>query len=310
MTTTFKKNSSMTEPLPLNQSNYYSHDTDFQYMSKSIFQSFEKCEAETLAELKGEWDPKKLKKKSSGPDPLIFGNFIHSYFQGEEAHAEFLKEKDTIEEVYCHNSKGEPISKLKKDYSEDGFAYSLINKMKLNNRFNFFYKPRDPENKEVIVTGQIGGYWWKGKIDSLNLEDRYFCDLKTTKDIHAANWIKQGDRNVKTNFVEAYGYYMQMAIYRELIRQTFDIDCIPLMFVVSKQQPIPEVANLIFDESDPQNPDVKYLMEDALKTAEELQPHYWKVLMGEEKPKRCGKCDYCRYTNNNPEFILPTQIEV
>ena len=107
MTTTFKKSSSTMEPLPLTQSNYYSHDTDFQYMSKSIFQSFEKCEAETLAELKGEWDPKEFKKKSSGPDPLIFGNFIHSYFQGEKAHAQFLKDKDTIEEVYCHNSKGE-----------------------------------------------------------------------------------------------------------------------------------------------------------------------------------------------------------
>ncbi|PWT36203.1 PD-(D/E)XK nuclease-like domain-containing protein, partial [Limosilactobacillus reuteri] len=65
-------------------------------MSKSVFQGFEECEAEELAELKGEWDPDDHKKKSSQPDPLIFGNFVHSYFQGEEAHKAFLKEKKTI----------------------------------------------------------------------------------------------------------------------------------------------------------------------------------------------------------------------
>lgn len=305
-----KKNSSQAKPIQLTQSNYYHHDTDFQYMSKSVFQSFEKCEAETLAELKGDWNPDDFKKASSQPDPLIFGNFIHSYFQGEEAHEAFLKEDKTINEVYRHNSKGEPTNKLKAAYSEGGEAYSLINKMKLNKQFNRFYKPCNPENKEVIVTGQIDGYWWKGKIDSLNLEAGYFCDLKTTKDIHAANWIKQDGRNIQTNFVEAYGYYMQMAIYQELIRQTFDVTCLPLMFVVSKQQPIPEVCNLMFDQGDPKHPDVKYLMDDAVQTVKELQPHFWKVMMGEEKPKRCGKCDYCRYTSNSPDFILPTQIEV
>ncbi|MGE9857041.1 PD-(D/E)XK nuclease-like domain-containing protein [Limosilactobacillus reuteri] len=305
--TKVKKNSSRTEPLPLTQSNYYDHDTDFQYMSKSVFQGFEECEAEELAELKGEWDPDDHKRKSSQPDPLIFGNFIHSYFQGKEAHEEFLKETKVKKEVFKY---GNPEKGAKKAYDKNGEAYSLINKMKLNKYFNRAYKPRDPKNKEVIVTGEIGGYLWKGKIDSLNLEEQYFCDLKTTKDIHAVNWIKKGDRNIKTNFVESYGYYMQMAIYQELIRQTFDITCLPLMFVVSKQQPIPEVCNLKFDQYDPQHPDVKYLMDDALETAKKLQPHFWKVMMGEEKPRRCGKCAYCRYTNNSPEFILPTQIEV
>lgn len=276
-------------------------------MSKSIFQSFEKCEAETLAELKGDWNPDDFKKKSNQPDPLIFGNFIHSYFQGKKAHESFLNKKKVQKEVFKY---GNPEKGTKKAYSEEGEAFSLINKLKLNERFNTFYKPQNPKDKEVIVTGKIDGYWWKGKIDSLNLKNRYFCDLKTTKDIHAVNWIKQGDYNVKTNFVEAYGYYMQMAIYQELIKQTFDVTCVPLMFVVSKQQPIPEVANLIFDQSDSRNPEVKYLMDDAIQTVKELQPHFWKVLIGEEKPKRCGKCDYCRYTSNSPDFILPTQIEV
>lgn len=289
------------QPLKLTNDNYYSHDMDFQYLSKSVFAMFEDCEASAMAQLKDEWKPQP--KQNGQPDPLIFGNFIHSYFQGEEAHKEFLKDKDVQKEVYKY---GNPEKGFKKAYGRAGEATSMINKMKLNGRFNYYYKPQQPESKEIIVTGQIDGYWWKGKIDSLNLDKNYFCDLKTTKDIHAVNWIKDGDYNVKTNFVEAYGYYMQMAIYQELIKQTFGKECLPLMFVVSKQS-VPEVANLVFDRRDP---DINYLMNGAMDKVKELQPHIWRVMMGEEKPKECGKCEYCRYSINDPEFILPTQIEV
>lgn len=289
------------QPVNLTSDNYYSHDTDFQYLSKSVFSMFEDCEASALAQLKDEWKPQP--KQSNQPDPLIFGNFIHSYFQGEEDHQKYLQKEDVKKEVYKY---GNPEKGFKKAYGNSGEASSIINKMKLNGRFNYFYKPREPENKEIIVTGKIDGYWWKGKIDSLNLEKNYFCDLKTTKDIHAANWIKDGNYNVKTNFVEAYGYYMQMAIYQELIKQTFGKECLPLMFVISKQS-VPEVANLMFDR---RNPDVNYLMNDAMYKVKELQPHIWRVMMGEEKPENCGKCEYCRYSINNPDFILPTEIEV
>ena len=78
------------------------------------------------------------------------------------------------------------------------------------------------------------------------------------------------------------------------------------MFVVSKQS-VPEVANLVFDR---RNPDINYLMNGAMDKVKELQPHIWRVMMVEEKPKECGKCEYCRYSINDPEFILPTQIEV
>lgn len=288
--------------MKLTPENYYSHETDFQYMSKSIFTDFEHCEAAALAKLKDEWQP--TPKKSSQPNPLIFGNFIHSYFQDEKAHKAFLDEPETKKEVYKY---GNPEKGLKVAYSEKGEAFSIINKLKLNDRFTFYYHPGEGESKEVIVTGKIDGYWWKGKIDSLNLEDGYFCDLKTTKDIHAANWIKDASNHaIKTNFVEAYGYYIQMAVYQELIRQTFGKTCVPLMFAVSKQTP-PDVANIIFDK---RNPDVKYLMDYAMDKVIQLQPHFWRVMMGEEKPQRCGKCEYCRYTNKSPEFIVPTSIEV
>ncbi|WP_180382871.1 PD-(D/E)XK nuclease-like domain-containing protein, partial [Limosilactobacillus reuteri] len=59
----------------LTTDNYYSHETDWQYMSVSLFKDFEKCEARTLAKLKEDWQP------VSSPVPLLVGNYVHSYFE-------------------------------------------------------------------------------------------------------------------------------------------------------------------------------------------------------------------------------------
>ncbi|HJE41103.1 MAG TPA: PD-(D/E)XK nuclease-like domain-containing protein [Limosilactobacillus reuteri] len=42
----------------------------------------------------------------------------------------------------------------------------------------------------------------------------------------------------------------------------------------------------------------------------ELQPHFWKVMTGEEEPTHCGKCDYCRETKMLSGFIHASEIEV
>ena len=72
----------------------------------------------------------------------------------------------------------------------------------------------------MIVTGEIGGAMWKGKIDCLNLEEKYFVDIKTTKDMHEKKWDERLNR--KANFIERFGYVLQMAVYCELLRQQYD----------------------------------------------------------------------------------------
>ncbi|WP_323081634.1 PD-(D/E)XK nuclease-like domain-containing protein, partial [Limosilactobacillus reuteri] len=41
-----------------------------------------------------------------------------------------------------------------------------------------------------------------------------------------------------------------------------------------------------------------------------LQPHFWKVMTGEEKPVACGKCEYCRETKMLTGFVNASEIEV
>ena len=271
--------------IKLTKSNYYSHDTDFQYMSFSVFKDFEKCEAATLAKLKGDWEP------TSNPEPLLVGNYVHSYFESPEAHQEFV-EANKSEMI---STRGKTKGQLKSSYK---VADDMIKALSEDDFFNYVYMPGE---KEVIVTGELFGHQWKGKIDSLCLDRGYFCDLKTVDDFHKGHW--NPELRQKVNFVEDRGYHMQAAIYQELIRQTFDVDCQPYIFGVSKQ-PIPDKIAISFDG------DGKFLMQEALEKISNEQDHFWRVLMGEEPPKACGKCEYCRQGKQLAGFTEVSSIEI
>lgn len=254
-------------------------------MSFSVFKDFEKCEAATLAKLKGDWEP------TSNPEPLLVGNYVHSYFESPEAHQEFV-EANKSEMI---STRGKTKGQLKSSYK---VADDMIKALSEDDFFNYVYMPGE---KEVIVTGELFGHQWKGKIDSLCLDRGYFCDLKTVDDFHKGHWnpaLRQ-----KTNFVEDRGYHMQMAIYQELIKQTFGIDCQPYIFGVSKQVPPDKIA-ISFDG------DGQFLMNQALEKIKNDQDRFWQVLMGEEKPKACGKCEYCRQGKQLAGFTEVSSIEI
>lgn len=156
------------KPIELTEENYYAKDTSCHYMSVSLFKDFMQCEAAALAKLKDEWQPER------SPVPLLVGNYVHSYFESEESHQKFVdaNSKEMI------SSRGKTKGQLKADFK---VADAMINALKDETVFKALY---EPGQKEVIVTGDIYGYKWKGKIDSLNLDQLYFCDLKTVDDIH------------------------------------------------------------------------------------------------------------------------------
>lgn len=265
------------ERSPLTPSNYYQNQD---YMDASSFKPFLECEAAALAEYKGEYKPKFQKK---GPDPLVFGNFIHSYFQSEKAHEDYLiSDKDVKEEVFKY---GNPSKGLKKDYADGGLADTMIKSLEEEPLFMNLYGPGD---KEVIVTGQLGDYSWKGKIDSLNLERGYFCDLKTVDNFHRKHWSDSLNRYV--NFAVDRGYFFQIALYQELIYQVFDKWCVPFICAVSKQDP-PDKSIYKFSSDE-----AKELLDDSLDTIKAKQDHVFSVIAGEVPPQRCERCKWCRQT--------------
>lgn len=259
--------------MKLTEENYYSSEASQHYMSVSLFKSFMQCEAAALATVKGEW-------KQEETTALLVGNYVHSYFESEEAHQKFIENKGSS--LMTKPNKKEPYGHLRSEFKT---ADTMIQALKQQPRFVGLYKPG---RKEVIVTGNIYGYPWKGKIDSLSLENLYFCDLKTVDDFHKGHWQKKSRQY--ENFIADRGYFMQMAVYVELIKQTFDVECQPFMFAVSKQDP-PDKEAIKFTSDE-----ALMRMEDSMRMIEENQEHIQSIIRGEEEPVRCNRCAYCRAT--------------
>ncbi|MDT2597655.1 PD-(D/E)XK nuclease-like domain-containing protein [Enterococcus dongliensis] len=251
------------ETIILSDENYYSNEADWHYMSVSQYKDFIKCPAAALAKLKGEWQPDSDKK------PLLVGNYVHSYFESSAAHEAFKEENK--EKMF---SSRKPFGLLK-DFQ---IAEQMIDRLKQEPAFNQIYQG----DKEVIVTGELFGIEWKGKIDCLNLNDGYFVDIKTTKDIHEKKYDLYWGPGA--NFIERYGYALQMAVYRELLEQQYNKQFVPFIAAVSKQTPS-DAALITLDESK---------MQSELARVEQTIDHVQRVKMGEEAPEWCGTCEYCR----------------
>jgi hypothetical protein len=252
-----------TETIILSDENYYSNEADWHYISVSQLKNFLKCEALALATVKGEWEVDENNKN------FLVGNYVHSFFESRTAHKRFIEEnKDKM------FSSRKPYGLLK-DFQ---IADQMIERLKSESAFGQLYQGE----KEVIVTGNLFGVTWKAKIDCLNVENGYFVDIKTVKDIHEKKYDEYW--GPQSNFIERYGYLIQMSVYRELLEQQYGKQFVPFIAAVSKQTPS-DVALITLDESK---------MMSELARVEQAIEHVQRVKMGEEAPEWCGTCEYCR----------------
>ncbi|MGU7923370.1 PD-(D/E)XK nuclease-like domain-containing protein [Streptococcus suis] len=254
----------------LTQDNYYE---DKDYMSVSRFKQYLECEAKALALDTGKWVDDRDQK------PLLFGNYVHSYFESAEAHQEFLEEHRS--DLF---SSRKPYGLLA-DYK---LADKVIATLETDELFNNLYHGRkdDRVEKETIVTGTIAGVPFKGKIDAINHTRGYIVDLKTMKTIYGEEWCQELRRKVSgaiANIVN-FHYHVQAAVYQELLKQMTGRSYRPLIVAVSKEnEPDKEIFSL--DEE---------TLSEGLEFVSERARHVWDVATGKVGPVKCGNCNYCR----------------
>lgn len=256
--------------IKLTEDNYYQDKT---YLSNSRMKAYLACEAKAKAIDDGIWIDERDKK------PLIFGNYVHSYFESEKAHADFKEQNKKA--LY---SSRKPYGLLK-DFE---LAEKVIETLDTDQGFIQLYHgyPSDNVQKEMIITGQINGVPIKGKVDSINLSRGYFVDLKTMKSIYAMEWNAELKQKVPTavNNILGFGYHGQLALYRELLRQMTGKTFRPIIVAVSKEaQPDKEIITI--DED---------WLDKGLQNITDKIERVWAVVQGAEEPKKCGRCDYCR----------------
>lgn len=256
----------------LTQANYYQ---DTSYLTNSRFKRYQQCQAKAFAVDSGQW------VEERDETPLLLGNYVHSYFESEEAHQQFMAENG--EKLLAKTGKNK--GNLKSDFV---IGDKMIESLKDDEGFNRLYHgyPDDDVQKEMIVFGEIEGVPVKGKLDSVNLSRGYFVDLKTMKSIYAEEWNSELKTRVPAavNNILNFGYHGQLALYRELLKQMLDKDFRPLIVAVSKET-VPDREILKIDE--------EWLDEGLDKIKSEIV-EVWNVIQGKQKPKKCGHCDYCR----------------
>lgn len=258
--------------IQLTEENYYQDKT---YLSNSRLKKYLECEAKALAIDNGEW------QEMRDDTPLLLGNYVHSYFESAEAHQKFLEENGDRLLAKTGKNKG----KLKSEFLQGD---KMIECLKTDELFLKLYHGFEGEDvqKEMIVFGEIEGVPVKGKLDSVNLNRRYFVDLKTMKSLYAEEWNKDLKKRVPAavNNILNFKYHGQLGLYRELLRQMTGELFRPMIVGVSKED-IPDKDVFMIDES---------WLEEGLQDIRDNIKHVWSVIQKETAPTACGRCGYCR----------------
>lgn len=236
--------------------NYFSPENNLKYLGASQFKAFCSCSAAALAELNGEYE----RETSTS---LLVGSYVDAHFEGtldifQAKHPEIFTKSGSLKADYAHA-----------EYIIERIERDLLFMEHMNGK------------KQVIMTGEIRGVPVKIKVDVLH-EDK-IVDLKIMKDFKP---IWNDELHDRQNFIEAWGYDIQGAIYQEVVRQNIG-QKLPFIIAAATKEKEPDIG--LFEI--PQ-PDLDYAMQIVMDNINRIA----RIKIGAEQPERCGKCNYCRRT--------------
>lgn len=251
---------------------YYGTEANLEYLSASQLKSFlgtpgiTACEERALADLSGQYVRAYNKALTVGSyvDVMLTGTEQEQH-EFRESHPEMI------------SSRGPTKGQLKAEYrtADDMIARAYADA----DNGGIFMRALTGERQKV-VTGEIHGHKFKGRIDVLG--DGFITDLKTVEDVNK-RYYNEG----WWDFIGWWGYDLQGAIYQELVYQTTGNRWPFYIAALSKQTPcdidLIQVPQERLDEA------MERVTPAALDRIAALKA-------GEEKPERCGHCDWCRMT--------------
>lgn len=256
--------------MELTNENYHSIEARKEYMGYSQFKDFLTCEKQALAKVNGEVEDK------TSP-ALLFGSYVDNYFSKEIPMDQFVAK---------HQEMFTKQGALKADFKNIESVISTIEGDELLSKYL-------GGEHQVIMTGKIAGVKFKIKIDSYH-PNKVIVDQKIMKDMKDA-WVEERDedgekRNVKKNFVMAWRYDLEGAIYQEIERQTHLRETgedrkLPFVLAVTTKEDAPDKELIQIDQD---------VLDKALAEVIEKAPRFDAIKRGEIEPKGCGDCNVCR----------------
>lgn len=248
--------------LILTVDNYYSEESNREYLSVSQFKDFAgtygkmACEFQAMEKLAGRW-------KEEPGTALMIGSYVDSYFEGsldhfKEEHPEIFKKDGTLKAEYLK-------------------AETIIKRIE---RDDYFMKFLSGE-KQVIMTGEIFGAKWKIKMDSY-IPGIAIVDLKVMKSITELKWVKDIGY---LDFVRLWGYDIQGAIYQEVVRQNTG-QKLPFYIAAATKENEPDIRVIHITQN---------YLDEAMSLVRMNINRVLDVKNEIEEPERCELCDCCRH---------------
>ena len=255
--------------MSLTAENYFSQESNQEFMSVSQFKSFMECETKALAALNGDY----TEPMSTA---LLVGSYVDAHFEGT---LDIFKAKHP--ELFT--KKGE----LKSDYKQ---AEEIIFRVE---RDNLFMSLMSGE-KQVIMTGKILEVPFKIKIDSYH-PNVSTVDLKVMKDFER---IWNPEIHFRESFVESWGYDIQGAVYQEIVRQNTGLQ-LPFYIAAATKEKETDIAAMEIKQE---------RLDFCLDIVKRDLGRVMLVKKGEVEPHRCEKCDYCKKTKQLTEIVDYTEV--
>ena len=260
--------------MKLTESNYFSMEAEKMYCGSSQYKNFmgmpirPGCEERALKTINGEYVPEVTKA-------LLEGSILDALWENDDP--EYILERFPD----CVSSRGATKGQLKSEYQK---VIDMYQRTLKEEKFCLYMSGE----KQVIFSGEIEGLPFKIKIDSY-IDGKAIVDLKTTQTLDRNFRYFIPDSGERLPFYLAYGYDIQLAIYREIVRQNTGntLNCY-LACVDKKPHPICDVIEL-----------PSKLLDEALDRIKGNCETIILLKNGEVEPTRCesSECDYCRDTH-------------
>jgi hypothetical protein len=247
----------------LNHETYYTPEADRRFMSNSQYKGWHECPARQWAKLNGKWHDEET-------TAMLIGKYVDNALLTPDALNRFV-EKNRAE---LFTAKGD------KPRAETIMADSMIARCE---RDKDFMTALDGQHQE-LVTFEMFGVKWRSLFDAVDYKRGTLVDLKTCKDFEP---VWDNTVRAKLPFYERFGYWIQLAIYREAYKSV--AGCYPKVTAIAAvtKQKHPRLKVIVFDN------DARFQHE--LERIEANLPDILKYRDAKSVDgiPQCGQCDYC-----------------
>ena len=253
----------------LTHQNYFSTEADREYMSVSQYKNFKTCEAKALHDLE---IPDETYKES-----FLQGSLFEALVAGDSKlfiaqHPEMISTRGSTAGQL--KSEFQRVLKAAEKFNSQEFFRSIINKCE----------------KQVILTGEICGVPVKCCLDLFDRETNSIYDIKCMKDFNE-QWSKEEKKYIPWYY--AWGYVLQLAVYREIVKQNFGKEPKEIALLAATKEEIPDIQAIKFNTE---------LLDIELIDFMHNIRLYDEIKKGIIKPTLCNCCSYCKTIKEIHEF--------